>query len=227
MFISQKQLERAAFFFPVRETTRSPAILFELALGLAFIEATIWTAATTQRVLFWISAAWFLIAGVLAIRRGEPTGLKAPPLRLALAVTGLTSLLAALILIAAATLHTVHGLFGTRAPLLHASAYLIWALVQQYIQQSFFFVRIEQLIGNRPLASFMTALLFGLVHLPSPVLTPVTFFGGWVLSELFRRYRSLWPLAFAHGVIGLTLAVAVPDQIHHHMRVGLGYLRYR
>lgn len=211
----------------MRETTGSRAIVFEMALGFAFIEATIWTAATTQRVLFWISAAWFLIAAVLAIRRGEPAGLKAPPWRMALLVTGLTSLLAALILIAAATLHALHGLFGTRAPLLHACAYLIWALVQQYIQQSFFFVRIEQLMGNRPLASFMTAILFGLVHLPNPVLTLVTFFGGWLLSELFRRYRSLWPLAFAHGVIGLTLAVAVPDHIHHHMRVGLGYLRYR
>jgi len=211
----------------VRETTGSRANAFEIALGLAFIEATIWTATNTQRVLFWISAAWFLIAAILAVRRGEPTGLKAPHWRMALVVAGLTLLLAALILIAAATLHTLHGLFGSRAPILHTSAYLIWALVQQYIQQSFFFVRIEQLMGNRPLASFLTALLFGLVHLPNPVLTPVTFLGGWILSELFRRYRSLWPLAFAHGVIGLTIAVAVPDQIHHHMRVGLGYLRYR
>ena len=211
----------------MREIIGSRAIVFEMALGLAFIEATIWTAASTQHVLFWISAAWFLIAAVLAVRRGEPTGLQPPPLRMALIVTGLTLLLAAMVLIAAATLHTLHGLFGTRAPFLHASAYLVWALVQQYIQQSFFFVRIEQLIGNRPLASFLTALLFGLVHIPNPVLMPVTFLGGWVLSELFRRYRSLWPLAFAHGVIGLVIAVAVPDQMHHHMRVGLGYLRYR
>lgn len=222
-----KAARKGCFLFSVRETNGSRAIPFELALGLACIEATIWTPAPCQRVLFWISAAWFLIAAVLAVRRGEPTGLKAPPWRMALAVIGLTALLAALILIAAAILHTLHGLFGTRVPLLHASAYLIWALVQQYIQQSFFLVRIEQLTGNRPLASFMTALLFSLVHLPNPVLTPVTFLGGWLLSELFRRYRSLWPLAFAHGVIGLTLAVAVPDQIHHHMRVGLGYLHYR
>ena len=211
----------------MRETTGRHAIVFEIALGLAFIEATIWTAASVQRTLFWMSAAWFLIAAVLAVKRGEPTGLKAPHWRMAMVVAGLTLLPAALVLIAAATLHTLHGLFGTRAPLLHASAYLIWALVQQYIQQSFFFVRIEQLMGNRPFASFLTALLFGLVHFPNPVLTPVTFLGGWVLSELFRRYRSLWPLAFAHGVVGLVIAVAVPDQIHHHMRVGLGYLRYR
>jgi membrane protease YdiL (CAAX protease family) len=198
-----------------------------MALGLVLIEATIWTAAGTQRVLFWITTAWFLLAAVLAVRRGEPSGLKAPPWRMALIVAGLTLLLAALVIIAAVTLHTLHGLFGTRAPVFHASAYLVWALVQQYIQHSFFFVRIEELVGNRPLTSFLTALLFGLVHLPNPVLTPVTFLGGWVLSELFRRYRSLWPLALAHGVIGLTIAVAVPDQIHHHMRVGLGYLRYR
>ena len=204
-----------------------PVLILESVLGLGLIEATIWTAGITQRLLFWLSAAWFIVAAVLAARRRESSGLKAPPWRVTVLVTGLTLLLAVLVAVAAATLHTLHGLFGTRAPLLHASMYLLWALVQQYIQQSFFFIRIEQLTGNRPLASFLTAALFGLVHLPNPVLTPVTFLGGWVMSELFRRYRSIWPLAIAHGVIGLTIAVAVPDHIHHHMRVGIGYLRYR
>ncbi|PYP82837.1 MAG: CAAX protease family protein [Candidatus Angelobacter sp. Gp1-AA117] len=226
-FIHGRQPERAAFLSLVKKISGRLAVLVELALGLSLIEATIWTAGGTQRVLFWISAAWLLLAAVLAVRRGKPSGLKPPPWRMALLVVGLTLLLAALALIAAATLHTLHGLFGTRAPLLHASVYLVWALVQQYIQQSFFFVRIEALSGNRPLTSFLTALLFGLVHLPNPVLMLVTFLGDWVLSELFRRYRSSWPLAFAHGVMGLTIAVTVPDQLHHHMRVGLGYLRYR
>jgi len=30
----------------------------------------------------------------------------------------------------------------------------------------------------------------------------------------------------AHGLIGLAIAVSIPDSLHHHMRVGLGYLRY-
>jgi membrane protease YdiL (CAAX protease family) len=68
--------------------------------------------------------------------------------------------------------------------------------------------------------------LFGLVHLPNPVLTPVTFLGGWIMSEIFQRYRSVVPLGIVHGLVGLAIALAVPDQINHHMRVGLGYLEW-
>jgi hypothetical protein len=62
--------------------------------------------------------------------------------------------------------------------------------------------------------------------LPNPVLAPVTFVGGWLLSELFRRYRTLVPLGIGHGLVGIAIALSVPDHIQHHMRVGLGYLRY-
>jgi membrane protease YdiL (CAAX protease family) len=102
----------------------------------------------------------------------------------------------------------------------------MWAVVQQWIQQSFFFERMERVIERGVLASFATAALFGLAHLPNPVLAPVTFLGGWLLSELYRRYRSVVPLGIAHGLVGLAVALAVPDSLNHHMRVGLGYLRY-
>jgi membrane protease YdiL (CAAX protease family) len=203
-----------------------PASFLELAAGYALIMVTVWTPNPQQRVLFWISAAWFFCSAVFAALRGEPLGLKRPPLWTTLFTVLLVIVIAAAMVGIAAATGTLHGLFGVRAPLLHASGYLIWALVQQYIQQSFFFVRIEQLTSNGLLAGFSTALLFALAHLPNPVLTPVTFVGGWILSELFRRYRTLYPLAFAHGVIGLAIAISVPDHIHHHMRVGLGYLRY-
>lgn len=202
------------------------AVLLELAVGYALITVTIWTANPTQRILFWISAAWFFCSAVFAALRGEPLGLKRPPLRMTLATISLVILIGAGMAAIAALAGTLHGLFGIRAPLLHASGYLVWALVQQYIQQSFFFARIEQLTSNGLLAGFWTALLFSLAHLPNPVLVPVTFVGGWILTELFRRYRTLYPLAVAHGLIGLAIAISVPDSIHHHMRVGLGYLRY-
>lgn len=188
--------------------------------------ATIWSANPTQRILFWISVAWFFVSAVLAKMRGQPQGFKRPPVRMALVTIFLTIMIAVGMGAIAALLGTLHGLFGVRAPLLHASGYLLWSLVQQYIQQSFFFTRIEKFTTSGPLASLITAILFGLAHLPNPVLTPVTFAGGWVLCELFRRYRTLYPLAIAHGLIGLAIAVSVPDHIHHHMRVGLGYLRY-
>lgn len=201
-------------------------MLLELAIAYALIEITIWTPPSAQRILFYITAAWFLLSLILALKRREPLGLGRLPLRMTIVVIALTLVMAVGMVALAHVIGTLHGLFGVRKPLLHASGYMLWSLVQQYIQQSFFFVRIERLTSNGRLATLITALLFGLAHLPNPVLTPVTIVGGWILSELFRRYRSLYPLALAHGLIGLAIAVSVPDYIHHHMRVGLGYLRY-
>lgn len=210
----------------MNQIRQSYVVLSEMAVAYGLIQVTIWTAPPQQRILFWIAAAWFFASAVLAKLRGQPLGFKRPPMRMTITVVALTIVIVVLMGAIAAALGTLHGLFGVRAPLWHAWGYLLWSVVQQYIQQSFFFVRIEKLISNGVFASFLTALLFSLAHLPSPVLTGVTFAGGWILSELFRRYRSLYPLAFAHGVIGLAIAVSVPDSIHHHMRVGLGYLRY-
>lgn len=201
-------------------------LVLELALGYALIMVTIWTPPSTQRILFYITAAWFFASAVIAALRGQLRELTCLPLRMTIITVSATILIAAVMVAIAAAAGTLHGLFGVRAPLLHASTYLLWSLVQQYIQQSFFFARIEQLTCDGRLASFVTACLFGLAHLPNPVLTPVTFIGGWILCELFRRYRSLYPLAVAHGLIGLAIAVSVPDSLQHHMRVGLGYLRY-
>lgn len=135
--------------------------------------------------------------------------------------------MAGMIVLVAAQLGTLHGLFGTPRVLLHAAMYLTWAIVQQWIQQAFFLVRLERVMHRGVAASFITAILFGLAHLPNPVLAPLTFLGGWLLSELYRRHRNVLPLGIAHGLVGLAIAISVPDHINHHMRVGLGYLLYR
>ena len=208
------------------QAVKPRVLLLELAVGYTLILITIWTPPGVQRTLFYITAAWFFFSLLFDLRRGEATGSERLPLRMTLITVALTFLIAIGMALIAHAAGTLHGLFGIRNPLLHASMYLLWSLVQQYIQQSYFFARIEQLVANGRLASLITAFLFGLAHLPNPVLTPVTFVGGFILCELFRRYRSIYPLALAHGLIGLAIAVSVPDNIHHHMRVGLGYLRY-
>lgn len=206
---------------------RRHIVLFvELVIAYSLIMVTIWTAHRTQRILFYVTAAWFFLSLILALIRRERLGLERVPVRMTITAILLTLVIGVGMAVIAHAMGTLHGLFGVRRPLLHASTYVAWSLVQQYIQQSFFFVRIEQLTPDGRLAAFITALLFGLAHLPNPVLAPVTFAGGWILSELFRRYRSLYPLAVAHGLIGLAIAISVPDHLHHHMRVGLGYLRY-
>jgi membrane protease YdiL (CAAX protease family) len=106
-----------------------------------------------------------------------------------------------------------------------AWGYVLWALVQEFILQSFFFARCEELYGSST-AVWMASALFAAAHLPSPVLTTATLIGALFSCEMFRRYRSIYPLAIVHAMMGVTIAFITPDSLLHHMRVGAGYLRY-
>jgi membrane protease YdiL (CAAX protease family) len=106
-----------------------------------------------------------------------------------------------------------------------AWGYVIWALIQEFMLQSFFFARFEELYGSSA-AVWMASTLFAAAHLPSPILTTATLSGALFFCEMFRRYRSIYPLAAIHAMLGLTIAIITPDSLLHHMRVGIGYLRY-
>jgi len=108
-------------------------------------------------------------------------------------------------------------------PLSRSWQYAIWALEQEFILQSIFFVRLEEIIGSRR-AVIGAAGLFALVHVPSPILMVLSFVGGILFCELFRRWRNLYPLGVIHAALGLTIAASFPDKWMHHMRVGIGYL---
>jgi len=233
IFMSERSFVLAAGF-PSQQRNRRPfslgnrewIMLLEVAIGFLLIMLTVWTPRPLQTRLFWISAAWLAACTAVAIwRKGMPR-LRFPSLKACAWMIGAGVLLAAGLVALAAAAGTLHGLFGVRDPLRHAGGYMVWAIIQQYIQQAFFFTRFEQVTRNGVVAGLLAALLFGVAHLPNPVLAPVTFFGGWLLSELFRRYRTVLPLGIGHGLVGIAIALSVPDHIQHHMRVGLGYLRY-
>ena len=103
--------------------------------------------------------------------------------------------------------------------------YVIWALIQEFILQSFFFNRFEELYGSSA-AVWIASTLFAVAHLPSPVLTTATLIGALFLCEMFRRYRSIYFLGIVHAMLGLTIAIVTPNSLLHHMRVGIGYLKY-
>jgi len=107
-----------------------------------------------------------------------------------------------------------------------AWGYVIWAMLQEFLLQSFFFNRCEELYGGEP-AVWMASTLFAAAHLPNPVLTTAALIGALFFCEMFRRYRSIYVLGIVHAMLGLTLAILLPDSLLHHMRVGIGYLRYR
>ncbi|HZQ68886.1 MAG TPA: CPBP family intramembrane glutamic endopeptidase [Terriglobales bacterium] len=103
--------------------------------------------------------------------------------------------------------------------------YAIWSLEQEFILQSFLFLRLETLTRSRH-AVLWAAALFSLAHLPSPILTVLSLIGGLVFCEIFRRYRNIYPLGVIHAVLGLTIAGSFSDRWLHHMRVGIGYLTF-
>ncbi len=102
---------------------------------------------------------------------------------------------------------------------------MIWALIQEFILQSFFFNRFEELYGGSA-AVWIASTLFAAAHLPSPVLTTATLIGALFFCEMFRRYRSIYPLGVVHAMLGLSIFLITPDSLLHHMRVGIGYLKY-
>jgi membrane protease YdiL (CAAX protease family) len=194
---------------------------------LTVLEAALWTEGWPQRELSLLAGVViFALAG--ADRRSwRELGLTRSGGRTALKIVFAAAVLAVITLGAAGWSGTLHGLFGQRDPVLHALTYSAWAITQQFILQSFFFLRLESLLRSTRWAVIAAALLFSFVHLPNPILMAATLAGGLLLCELFARIRSIWPLGIAHAAIGLTIGVSIPADWLRNMRVGLGYLHYR
>jgi membrane protease YdiL (CAAX protease family) len=200
------------------------ASLSEVGLVFGLILGAVWTGFGFLNSCFILLAATSVLAfsmrGALPLR---DLGLIHPfrgmfPILISGAV-----IVIAIRLIGPATLRVGGPAFSL--PLGKAWTYVIWALLQEFILQSFFFVRLESVVGSRR-AILISALLFAAVHVPSPVLTIASFVGGLLFCELFRRYRNLFPIGVIHGALGLAIAASLPTAWLHHMRVGIGFLSY-
>jgi membrane protease YdiL (CAAX protease family) len=132
--------------------------------------------------------------------------------------------LAALSIFAAAKTGTLHPLY--KADFAHISGYVVWTIYQQFLLQDYFMDRLLRLLPSNSAAVALAGTLFAAAHLPNLVLTAATLVWGVVACALFRRYQNIWALGLAQGLLGLCFAICVPDALHHHLRVGLGYLRY-
>jgi hypothetical protein len=198
----------------------------ELAICYGLILSVIWTSSRKQRFLFWIAFVWILTT-ILAYRPDANTlGLRLSDLRSLLCITTGGLLFAGLLVGVASDLHTLHPLHGAGSPGLHMAGYLLWAFEQQFILQDYFLLRLLRILPNQSVAMIAAAVLFSTAHLPSPVLTAATLAWGIISCALFLRYRSLYALGCVHGILGLCVAISVPDAVTHHMMVGLGYLHY-
>jgi CAAX prenyl protease-like protein len=104
--------------------------------------------------------------------------------------------------------------------------YMSFCLMQQ--------VGLNSLVTNRLLAavdgpvrvSLIASTLFALLHWPNPVLVPLTWIGGILMSWLFAKERNILPLAVWQGILGTLVWWAFPLAWHHAMRVGPGFYHF-
>jgi hypothetical protein len=200
--------------------------LVELGVGYGLILAAIWTLHPWQRGFYWAAIAWIIVTTCMHRPAWKALGLGLPGLVQSIWVVAVAALLAALGVYTAGRMHTLHQMDGPTALLTHFWGYMIWAVMQQFVLQIYFLVRLMRLLPGKIAPVIASAGLFSLAHLPNPVLTPVTMVWGIVACILFLRYHNIYTLGLAHGILGVCVAIIVPDSIHHHMRVGVGYYRY-
>ena len=196
----------------------------ELIVGYGMIVGIIWTPEHLQRFLSPI-ALIFTLSVVLARRQSrDEFGMGRRGLIASLWILPGAGALAAVSIFIAREIGTLHPLY--KADFAHVSGYLLWTIYQQFLLQDYFMDRLLRLLSNEAAAVALAGTLFAAAHLPNLVLTGATLVWGIVSCALFRRYRNLWALGLAQGLLGLCFAICVPDTLHHHLRVGLGYLRY-
>jgi hypothetical protein len=205
----------------------SPAqAMFELGVAYALILGAIWTLNPWQRYFYWTAIAWVVVTTAIHRPNWQSLGLGRRGLLDSLWVAGAALGLAAMGVGLAQWLHSLHRLHGPTPVVHHIWGYLIWALMQQFLLQIYFLGRLMRWFPGRIKPVLAAAGLFCLAHLPNPILTPVTLVWGIAACLLFLRYRNIFMLGVAHGILGLCVAVIVPNSIQHHMRVGIGYFRY-
>lgn len=200
--------------------------LFELAGLYALILVVIWTPRPWQFALWAVAGIAMITIAVLSFEGFRPMGLTHENLSRSLWAVGLAAGISLCAVLLAIRLHTLH-IPGTPWLFLRRYAgYVLWAAIQQIILQWFFLSRSMRLMGNATSAAALAAGLFAVAHLPNPVLTVVTLIAGLASCLFFIHYRNLVPLALAHAILGISIAITVPGNVDHNMRVGIGYLTY-
>lgn len=99
-----------------------------------------------------------------------------------------------------------------------------WSLAQQYALQGFLNRRAMLAMGKGWRSILIIAAIFGVLHLPNPALTVITFIGGLVWGTVYQRAPNLFALAVSHSAMRWLVVSTLPAWALQHLRVGLKYL---
>lgn len=220
----------AAAISPIAAATqkrRTTWDILELLIGYGIVFAVIWTPHPLQHWLYFLALAWFAIAITLTFEGWKAMGCCVAGFWRSSWVVGVAVVLAAVAILFASSYHTLHHPGGPEQWVRAFAGYTIWALMQQLLLQGYFLARSLRVIPSPNVAAFLTASVFAIAHLPNPVLTPLTLIWGLIACLVFIHSRNVYPLAIAHAIMGICIAVTIPATVLHNMRVGLGYLQYQ
>ncbi len=201
-----------------------PRDLIELVLGYSLIVGIIWSPEHLQRILSPIALVLTLLAVLVRGKSRDELGLGWRGFVPSLWILPAAIALSAVSMFVAAKFGTLHPLY--KGDFKHVAGYVLWTIYQQFLLQDLFMDRLLRLVSSPASAVTLAGTLFALAHLPNLVLSAATLAWGIICCALFRRYHNLWMLGLAQGLLGLCFAICVPESLHHHLRVGLGYLRY-
>jgi hypothetical protein len=209
------------------DTFRRLATAAELLAIYAGILLYIWRWQISHRWTWMLLFAAILVSHVVHRDTLRSLGLTRANLRANAAMTLRLALVLYIPLLVYGFARHILGLYSLGWPALASfTGYGIWCVFQQYLMQSYFHNRLMSVVQNRHLSSLLVAVMFGGAHIPNPILMIATTAGGFILAEVFARYRNIWPLALAQTVGGLLVAAVSPASIIHNMRVGPGYFFY-
>ena len=101
--------------------------------------------------------------------------------------------------------------------------YPLWALLQQFLVCSVVVRRIETLTDNASLTTLFGAGFFSLLHFPNFALMMSTYIMGIAWITVYRRYRTLIPIAVSHGVLATLFRELAPESIRLSGDFGANY----
>jgi len=200
--------------------------LVELLVGYGLILATIWTPRPYQQWLYLTAAAWIAATSSISFPGWEALGFRRGGFLASLWVVFAAAVVSAAAITVAIQLDTLRHPISARGWLMTFGGYTVFSFVQQFMLQGYFLCRFLQLVPRREWAVVAAAGIFAAAHLPNLILTPATFIWGLVACCVFLRFRNVFPLAAAHALLGITVAITIPGPVVRNMRVGLGCLRY-